>query len=121
MAQERKADQVLLDDQATGAPTQASRADRRHLGLQLVWVAIVAFLVLGGFEAWHDSPTFDEPVYVSAGLVAILHHDVADNAEHPPLFKVLAALPVLAVGPVIPHANWTINNEHRYGARFVEA
>ena len=98
MAQERKSDQVLLDDQATGAPTQASRPDRRHLGLQLVWVAIVAFLVLGGFEAWHDSPTFDEPVYVSAGLVAILHHDVADNAEHPPLFKVLAALPVLAVG-----------------------
>jgi 4-amino-4-deoxy-L-arabinose transferase-like glycosyltransferase len=122
MAQERKADQVLLDDQATGAPTQASRPDRRHLGLQVVWVAIVAFLVLGGFEAWHDSPTFDEPVYVSAGLVAILHHDVADNAEHPPLFKVLAALPVLAVGPVVPgDGHWNTNNERSYSARFVRA
>src|ERR1700729_740571 len=122
MAQERKADQVLLDDQATGAPTQASRSDRRHLGLQVVWVAIVAFLVLGGFEAWHDSPPFDEPVYVSAGLVAILHHDLADNAEHPPLFKVLAALPVLAAGPVVPgDGHWNVNNERTYSARFVQA
>jgi 4-amino-4-deoxy-L-arabinose transferase-like glycosyltransferase len=122
MAQERKADQVLLEDQATGAPTQASRPDRRHLGLLLVWAAIVAFLVLGGFEAWHDSPTFDEPVYVSAGLVAVLHHDVADNAEHPPLFKVLAALPVLVVGPVVPgDGRWNTNNERSYSTRFVRA
>jgi Dolichyl-phosphate-mannose-protein mannosyltransferase len=84
-------------------------------------VAILAFLVLGGFEAWHDSATFDEPVYVSSGAVAVLHHDLADNPEHPPLFKVLAALPVLAVHPVIPVGNWTINNEHRYSARFVQA
>ena len=34
---------------------------------------------------------------MSSGVAAVLHHDVADNAEHPPLFKVLAALPVLAV------------------------
>jgi hypothetical protein len=89
--------------------------------LGLVWVAVVAFLILGGCEAWHDSATFDEPVYVSSGVVAVLHHDVADNPEHPPLFKVLAVLPVLAVGPVVPHGNWNINNEHRYGERFVNA
>ncbi len=87
----------------------------------LVLVAIAAFLVLGGFEAWHDSATFDEPVYVSSGALAVLHHDLADNPEHPPLFKVLAVLPVLAVHPVVPPGNWTINNEHRYSARFVEA
>ena len=84
-------------------------------------VAIVGFLIVGGVEAWHDSATFDEPVYVSSGVAAVLHHDLADNPEHPPLFKVLAALPVLAVGPVVPHGNWSINNEHRYGARFVMA
>jgi 4-amino-4-deoxy-L-arabinose transferase-like glycosyltransferase len=87
----------------------------------LVLVSIVAFLVLGGIEAWHDSATFDEPVYVSSGAVAVLHHDLADNPEHPPLFKVLAALPVLAVRPVVPQGNWNINNEHQYGARFVNA
>ena len=83
------------------------RGDRGRSGgttTRVRWWSLpsIAFLILGGFEAWHDSATFDEPVYVSSGVVAILHHDLADNAEHPPLFKVLAALPVLAVGPVVP-------------------
>jgi hypothetical protein len=90
--------------------------------LAVVIVAIIAFLILGGFEAWRDSATFDEPVYVSSGVAALLHHDLEDNAEHPPLFKVLAALPVLAVGPVVPaDGHWNVNNERTYSARFVEA
>ena len=94
----------------------------RKLGLAVVVLTLVAFLILGGFEAWRDSATFDEPVYVSSGVAAILHHDLADNAEHPPLFKVLAALPVLAVGPVVPgDGHWNVNNERTYSARFVEA
>ena len=88
----------------------------------MVILAVIAFLILGGFEAWRDSATFDEPVYVSSGVAAILHHDLADNAEHPPLFKVLAALPVLAVGPVVPaDGHWNRNNERTYSARFVRA
>jgi 4-amino-4-deoxy-L-arabinose transferase-like glycosyltransferase len=87
-----------------------------------VLVVTIAFLVLGGVEAWRDSATFDEPVYVSSGVAAILHHDVADNAEHPPLFKVLAALPVLVAGPVVPSdGHWNVNNERAYSARFVKA
>ncbi len=101
--------------------TTAGSGSARRIGFGLVLVALAAFLVLGGFEAWHDSATFDEPVYVSSGALAVLHHDLADNPEHPPLFKVLAVLPVLAVHPVIPPGNWTINNEHRYSARFVTA
>jgi hypothetical protein len=85
-------------------------------------VVVAGFLVLGGFEAWRDSATYDEPVYVSSGVVAILHHDVADNAEHPPLFKVLAALPVLTVHPVVPgDGRWNTNHERTYSARFVAA
>jgi hypothetical protein len=90
--------------------------------LALVLVATVVFSVLAGVEAWRDSATFDEPVYVSSGVAALLHHDVADNAEHPPLFKVLAALPVLAAGPVVPaDGHWNLNNERTYSARFVQA
>jgi hypothetical protein len=102
------------------APSISSSARRR--GFALVALITIAFLVLGGIEAWRDSATFDEPVYVSSGVAALLHHDVADNAEHPPLFKVLAALPVLVAGPVVPaDGNWTSNNERTYSARFVEA
>jgi len=93
-----------------------------QLGLTIVVLTLIGFLILGGFEAWRDSATFDEPVYVSSGVAALLHHDVADNAEHPPLFKVLAALPVLAVGPVVPaDGHWNVNNERTYSARFVRA
>ena len=107
---------------APSPPAAAGDPAAGQLGLALVLVALIAFLILGGFEAWHDSATFDEPVYVSSGLAAILHHDLADNAEHPPLFKVLAALPVLAVGPVVPaDGHWNVNNERTYSARFVEA
>jgi 4-amino-4-deoxy-L-arabinose transferase-like glycosyltransferase len=87
-------------------------------------LAIVAagFLALGLSEAWTDSPTFDEPVYVSAGVAAVLHHDVTINEEHPPLAKVLAVLPVLLTHPVVPaNGNWSGNDEYAYGARFIAA
>ena len=61
-------------------------------------------------------------MYVASGLAGILHHDVALNDEHPPLPKLLAALPVLLVHPVVPtDGDWTSNNERTYSPAFVEA
>ncbi|HXL93991.1 MAG TPA: glycosyltransferase family 39 protein [Streptosporangiaceae bacterium] len=80
------------------------------------------FLALGLAEARADAPTFDEPVYVSAGLAAVLHHDVTLNDEHPLLPKVLAVLPVLFARPVVPaNGGWSGNDEQKYAARFVAA
>lgn len=85
-------------------------------------VLAAAFLALGAAEARADAPTFDEPVYVSAALAAVLHHDVMINDEHPPLPKVLAVLPVLFAHPVIPaNGRWSGNDELGYGARFTAA
>ena len=72
--------------------------------LPLVMLAVMAagFLALGVAEARVDAPTFDERVYVSAGLAAVLHHDVALNDEHPPLPKVLAVLPAPLAHPAVP-------------------
>jgi len=111
----------------TREPTAGSRSPSgrwpgRWLGPALLLVASAGALTLGLIEAWHDSPTFDEPVYVSSGVVAVLHHDLTLNDEHPPLPKVLAALPVLAVHPVVPaETSWTRNDEHSYSARFAVA
>jgi 4-amino-4-deoxy-L-arabinose transferase-like glycosyltransferase len=94
----------------------------QNLGLAVLVVLAVGFLAVGAGEAWRDSPTFDEPVYVSAGLAALLHHDLALNDEHPPLAKVLAALPVLLVGPVVPdNGSWSSNDEQTYSAAFLDA
>ena len=92
--------------------------------LPLVVLAVLAagFLALGLAEVRADAPTFDEPVYVSAGLAAVLHHDVTLNDEHPPLPKVLAVLPVLPTRPVVPtDGRWSGNDEDSYGARFAAA
>jgi len=104
----------------------------RHRGRRARWVsrlplvllaaASVGYLTLGAFEAWFDSPTFDEPVYVASGVAGLLHHDLTINDEHPPLPKVLAVLPVLLAHPVIPpNGHWSDNDERSYAARFVVA
>jgi 4-amino-4-deoxy-L-arabinose transferase-like glycosyltransferase len=105
-----------------GAAGPTARPVPRWLPLGLLGLVAVGFLGLGLVQAWLDHPTFDEPVYVSAGVVGVLHHDLAYNEEHPPLPKVLAALPVLAAHPVVPiDRGWDSNDEHAYSARFVEA
>jgi 4-amino-4-deoxy-L-arabinose transferase-like glycosyltransferase len=104
------------------------RADARHV-LRRPFVPLLAlvllalgFLALGAAEAWSDGPTFDEPVYVAAGLAGILHHDLILNDEHPPLLKAAAALPVLVTHPVIPRdGSWFGNDEQVYAARFLDA
>jgi hypothetical protein len=92
------------------------------LPLAVLAAGAACFLVLGLAEAWSDSPTFDEPVYVAAGVAAVLHHDLTLNDEHPPVPKMLAVLPVLLAGPVIPaNGRWAGNDERTYGERFARA
>ena len=92
------------------------------LPLMALGIGIAGFIALGLGEAWSDAPTFDEPVYIAAGLAAVLRHDLALNEEHPPVPKVLAALPVLIAHPVIPaNGRWTGNDERGYSARFAAA
>ncbi len=103
-------------------PSQRAPSRLQWLPLAVLVIGSVAFLALGVGEAWSDGPTFDEPVYVAAGLAAVLHHDLTLNDEHPPVPKVLAALPVLLVHPVIPgNGRWAGNDERSYSARFIDA
>jgi 4-amino-4-deoxy-L-arabinose transferase-like glycosyltransferase len=106
----------------TGPRHAGPRAWARRLPLLILAAAAIGFLVLALAEARADAPTFDEPVYVSSALATVLHHDVDINDEHPPLPKVLAALPVLFTHPVVPaNGQWSGNDELRYGAKFAAA
>jgi hypothetical protein len=94
----------------------------RRLPFALLAIAAVGFVILGLSEARSDAPTYDEPVYVAAGVAAVLHHDLAFNAEHPPLPKALAALPVLLAHPVVPPTgSCADDNERICSAQFVQA
>jgi len=90
--------------------------------LMVVAVVAVVFLGIGLRQAWVDAPTYDEPVYVSAGVTALVHHDLRLNPEHPPLAKVVAALPVLLAHPVVPEgAAWRHADEYTYAVVFTQA
>jgi 4-amino-4-deoxy-L-arabinose transferase-like glycosyltransferase len=95
---------------------------RPGLARLILAVIGVAFLAMGLQQAWADSPTFDEPPYIAAGLSSLTTHDLRINPEHPPLAKAVAALPVLLARPVIPRtAAWRRGDERVYSAEFVQA
>src|SRR3974390_487542 len=58
------------------------------LGIYIVELAI---------PAWRQSPTFDEGAHIYSGYGDWKHEDFGMNPEHPPLVKLLAAVPLLGM------------------------
>ncbi len=50
----------------------------------------------------HCSAVVDEPAHLTAGYLALATADLEVNREHPPLIKLLAALPLLRLAPTLP-------------------
>ncbi len=48
------------------------------------------------------SAVVDEPAHLASGVLALAQGDLTVNREHPPLAKILAALPVMLLHPVLP-------------------
>ena len=65
---------------------------RLAIPLLFLWV-----LFAGLYGAWHDSLTTDEGIHVASGYLILTRGDFRFDAEHPPLFKALSALPLLAL------------------------
>jgi hypothetical protein len=70
--------------------------------LQRSWVkiAVVVFLLFVLefqllYSVKHESLTFDEGDHIFAGFMSLKHHDFGLNPEHPPLVKMIAAIPLL--------------------------
>ena len=74
----------------------------RHIGPRRprgAWLAATLLLAAMGLlllgSAWEDALTFDEPPHITAGYVSLRFQEAWLNPEHPPLLKLLAALPLL--------------------------
>jgi hypothetical protein len=69
-------------------------------------LAVWLLMALG--QSWLKSPSHDELPHLAAGLVILEFGDFRINPEHPPLIKVLAALPVwlFACPPLGPEPLW---------------
>lgn len=72
------------------------------------------------FAAWRESNIADEPLELAAGYSYLKTGDFRLNPEHPPLAKMLAALPLLLFHPVLPvdHPFWTSADEGGFGILF---
>lgn len=66
-------------------------------------VLLIVFCLEVFFSVRTESQTFDEPAHLYAGYSYWLHSDFGVNPEHPPLAKLVAALPLLVSRPKYPN------------------
>ncbi len=88
---------------AAGMTTLPRAAVRALLAL-----ACLLFAVQAGFDAVHHAPANDEIVHIPSGYHALATRDYSLDVEQPPLVKMWAALPLLALRPAWP-AHWSVS------------
>jgi Dolichyl-phosphate-mannose-protein mannosyltransferase len=92
---------------------------------RVFWPASVFLLALmlisQAVSILQESQTYDEAVHLAAGYSYLTTGDYRLNPEHPPLSKMLAALPLLFLKPHLPveDASWSNGNTLYFGATFL--
>ncbi|MBI5466668.1 MAG: hypothetical protein HY975_00420, partial [Candidatus Kerfeldbacteria bacterium] len=83
---------------------------------------VIGALSLQCIGAWQDSQTTDEAVHLAAGRSYWQTGDFHLNPEHPPIFKLLAASPLLLLPGTNLNTNdavWRSGNEWQIGAEYL--
>ncbi|MBD3272699.1 MAG: phospholipid carrier-dependent glycosyltransferase, partial [Elusimicrobia bacterium] len=83
---------------------------------------IAIYLVFGIWEIMRKSLTFDELAHLPGGYTYLVEHDYRINAQdHPPLAKMIAAVPLLFMKPsTFTHLNeWKNGAQWGYGNQFL--
>jgi hypothetical protein len=89
-------------------------SDGLSLLFSLIAVLLLLFMaILMGGSIRRESAGFDEPTHIGAGVSYLQKLDLRINPEHPPLAKVLAALPLVIRGVHADYSNpaWTVSGE----------
>jgi hypothetical protein len=84
------------------------------------WMAAVLVLLLAaqlGYGLWSDGATADEVTYIGAGY-RHLHGDFRIDPDHPPLAKMIGALPLLVLRPQMAEVR-PDDDQDGWGHRFV--
>jgi hypothetical protein len=93
---------------AKALQTYSSRKSLVTVTLLLAFMAL-----LSGGAARQESVTIDEVAHIGAGVSALQKLDLRMNLEHPPLAKVVAALPLVLRGvhADYSHLSWTFSGK----------
>src|SRR5256712_7645214 len=95
---------------------------KARLALNIAAIScILAFCLEALLAVPRLSATSDEPLHLAAGYTYWLTRDFRLNPEHPPLAKLLAALPLLALKPRIDFGwpEWKMPQEYIFGWGFL--
>src|SRR5215831_13621769 len=91
--------------------TDRFEAVKRFVCAGAVFALLLSFWLQMFFALPKLSATADEVAHLPAGYTYWTTRDFRMNPEHPPLVKLLAALPLLPMGPYVKwdDATWTGN------------
>jgi hypothetical protein len=86
-------------------------------------ILIAAFCLQALFAIPQLSATSDELPHLAGGYSYWVTRDYRINPEHPPLVKLLAALPLLIINPSLDftHPGWTTPSQWVFGFVFLSA
>lgn len=91
----------------------------RPIDRALYLVPLLIFVALSLGSAMQKSPTYDETVHLFAGYSYLRWGDYRVNPEHPPLVKMLAAAPLLALdldtARITPRERSVVQKDKNYG------
>jgi hypothetical protein len=84
------------------------KAQNRGLSGLAAGVLLGTMLLVMRYSVQDDALTMDEPVHITSGYTALRFRTARLNPEHPPLLKLLAALPLLPLPLHFPltHPAW---------------
>src|SRR5712692_3124822 len=93
----------------------------RLLNIALLVVILSAFCLQALLALPRLSATTDEPVHLAAGYSYWETRDFRMNPEHPPLAKLIAALPLMVIQPKLDteHNDWKVPAEYDFGFNFI--
>jgi 4-amino-4-deoxy-L-arabinose transferase-like glycosyltransferase len=82
----------------TAATNPRSESLSRFTGRLIAAALLVVLATLLYTSVRQESQVFDESIHLYAGFEYLKHADFGTNPEHPPLAKMIAALPLLSMG-----------------------
>lgn len=98
---------------------QAFQQNRIFLASVVVLLAVMAWMMVVSVR--DESQTWDEAIHISAGYSYWKTGDYRLNTEHPPLAKLLVAIPLLWMDLRFPaeHPSWAVADEVEFGRQFL--
>src|SRR5690348_16552367 len=114
----------MQDSESSTIPdVQGLKKQKPKMIFAMVILLLAMMALLAGGAARRESVTIDEVAHVGAGVSYLQKLDLRMNEEHPPLAKVLAAIPLVIKGvhADYSHLSWTFSGGffHQYLGEWV--